>query len=70
MGTMKMTSDPSKGVVNSFGRAHEHPNLYVLGSSVFVTASSANPTLTIAALSLRTADKIVNEDLRPGVPRL
>jgi glucose dehydrogenase len=58
MGTMKMTSDPSKGVVNSFGRAHEHPNLYVLGSSVFVTASSANPTLTIAALTLRTAAEI------------
>jgi hypothetical protein len=27
----------------------------VLGSSVFATGSSANPTLTIAALTLRTA---------------
>ena len=58
MGTMKMTSDPKTGVVNSFGRAYEHPNLYVLGSSVFVTSSSANPTLTIAALTLRAAAEI------------
>ena len=59
MGTMKMTADAATGVVNSYGRAHEHPNLYVLGSSVFVTASSANPTLTIAALTLGTAAEIV-----------
>lgn len=33
-------------------------NLYVAGSSVFPTSGWANPALTIAALALRTADKI------------
>jgi len=31
---------------------------------MFPTGATANPTLTIAALSLRTADKILREDLR------
>ena len=59
MGTLKMGSDPGKSVVNGFGRSHEHPNLYVAGSSVFVTSSTSNPTLTIGALSLRMAAEIV-----------
>ena len=58
MGTLKMGRDATKSVVNSFGRSHEHPNLYVAGSSVFVTSSTSNPTLTIAALSLRMAAEI------------
>jgi len=59
MGTLKMGGDPGKSVVNAFGRSHEHPNLYVAGSSVFVTSSTSNPTLTIGALALRTAAEIV-----------
>jgi choline dehydrogenase-like flavoprotein len=51
-------------VVNSFQQAWKHENLYVAGSSTFPTGATANPTLTIAALSLRTADKILREDLR------
>jgi glucose dehydrogenase len=58
MGTCKMGNNPNTSVVDSQGRSHEHPNLYVVGSSVFVTGASANPTLTIAALALRTADAI------------
>jgi len=59
MGTLKMGEAPAKSVVNAFGRSHEHSNLYVAGSSVFVTSSTSNPTLTIAALALRTAAEIV-----------
>lgn len=59
MGTLKMGTDAGKSVVNGFGRSHEHPNLYVLGSSIFVTSSTSNPTLTIGALALRTAAEIV-----------
>ena len=33
-------------------------NLYVLSSSVFPSASSANPTLTLAALALRLGDHL------------
>ncbi|WP_323000461.1 GMC family oxidoreductase, partial [Castellaniella sp.] len=59
MGTCRMGSDPRHSVVDAQSCSHDHPNLYVLGSSVFPTGGTANPTLTIAALSLRTADVIV-----------
>jgi choline dehydrogenase-like flavoprotein len=34
------------------------PNLWVVGSSVFTTSAPSNPTITIAALALRTATAI------------
>ena len=40
------------------GRSHDVPNLFVAGSSLFPTVGTANPTLTLAALALRTADVI------------
>lgn len=60
MGTCRMGTDATKSVVDSYGRAHEHSNLYLAGASVFVTGSTANPTLTLAALALRTAQAIDN----------
>jgi choline dehydrogenase-like flavoprotein len=59
MGTYRMGEDPSKSVVNSFQQSHDHKNLYLIGSGVFPTSATANPTLTIAALSLRTAEQIL-----------
>ncbi|MBX3482606.1 FAD-dependent oxidoreductase [Phenylobacterium sp.] len=56
MGTTRMSADPRSGVVDATGRIHGLENLYVVGSSVFPTSSWANPTLTIAALALRTAE--------------
>lgn len=58
MGTTRMSADPKSGVVDAQGRVHGLSNLYVVGSSVFPTSSWANPTLTIAALALRTADHV------------
>jgi choline dehydrogenase-like flavoprotein len=58
MGTMRMGTNPASSVVDSNGRSHEHDNLYVVGSSVFVTSGTANPTLTLAALTIRTARSI------------
>ena len=49
----------SDSVVNSFQRSHDHENLYLVGSGTFPTVATANPTLTIAALCLRTADRII-----------
>lgn len=60
MGTTRMSADPRSGVTDSFGRVHGVANLHVVGSSVFPTSSWANPTLTIAALALRTADRIAS----------
>jgi choline dehydrogenase-like flavoprotein len=57
MGTTRMGQN-TDSVVDKFCRTHDHPNLFILGSSVFPTSSSANPTSTIAALALRAADTI------------
>jgi len=56
LGTTRMSADPRRGVVDANCRLHGVDNLYVAGSSVFPSAGHANPTLTIAAMSLRLAD--------------
>ena len=58
MGTTRMSDDPSGGVVDRNCLVHGVDNLYVAGSSVFATAGSGTPTMTIAALSLRLADHL------------
>jgi glucose dehydrogenase len=52
MGTCRMGHDSKQSVVDKFQRSHDHKNLYLVGSSTFPTGATANPTLTIAALSL------------------
>jgi choline dehydrogenase-like flavoprotein len=54
-----MGRDPRTSVVDDTQRAHDVPNLWLAGGGSFVTASWANPTLTIVALALRTADALV-----------
>ena len=58
MGTTQMGADPTRSVTDSFRRSHDVPNLFVAGSSLFPTVRTANPTLTLAALALRTAHAI------------
>jgi choline dehydrogenase-like flavoprotein len=64
MGTCRMGDDPRTSVVDKFQRSHDHKNLYVVGSSTFPTGATANPTLTLAALSLLTAKHILDTDFR------
>jgi glucose dehydrogenase len=61
MGTYRMGTDPKISVVNSFQRSHDHPNLYLVGSGTFPTVGTANPTITLSALALRTADSIAKD---------
>ncbi len=61
MGTCRMGADKATAVVDANLRSHDHDNLYILGSSVFPTVGTGNPTLTIAALALRTAGVIAKQ---------
>jgi choline dehydrogenase-like flavoprotein len=58
IGTTRMAASPREGVVDGNCRVHGTANLYVAGSSVFPTAGTANPTLTIVALALRLGDHL------------
>ena len=51
IGTARMGEDPKTSVVDADLRSHDHPNLFILGSTVFPTSATGNPTLTIAALT-------------------
>ncbi len=63
-----MGTSPDRSVVNSYLQHWQAANLFVLGASAFPQNSSANPTLTILALVLRTADALVDRYLkRPGL---
>jgi len=66
MGTARMGDDPARSVVDANGQAHDVDNLFIVDGSVFVTGGAVNPTPTIQAIALRTADYIVNnrQDLK------
>lgn len=57
-GTARMGTDPATSVLDPDLRSHDHPNLFVVGSAAFPTMGISPPTLTIAALSLRAADRV------------
>ena len=61
-GTCRMGNDPETSVVDSSLRFHSIPNLLVTDSSVFPTSGGGeSPSLTIEALSLRSADLLLQE---------
>lgn len=67
MGTTRMGENPHESVVTPQLRVHDLENLFIASSSVFVTVGAVNPTLTIAALSLRLADYIHSQYLTKPV---
>jgi choline dehydrogenase-like flavoprotein len=56
--TTPMGESAEDSVVDRDCVSHRHRNLVVLGSGNFPTASPANPTLTLCALSLRSASRL------------
>ncbi|MBB3061928.1 GMC oxidoreductase [Microbulbifer rhizosphaerae] len=63
MGSMRMGRDPHVSATDPWGRVHGIPNLYIGGASLFASGSSVNPTLTLHALALRSADHLVRASL-------
>jgi choline dehydrogenase-like flavoprotein len=67
LGTARMGASSSDGVVDRDLKVFGHDNLYVCDGSVFRTAGSANPSLTITALAVRLAERLMRGQLVPGV---
>jgi choline dehydrogenase-like flavoprotein len=61
MGTTRMSTSPSDGVVDQNLAVHGIPNLYVASSSVFVTSGQANSTFMIVVFALRLADHLARQ---------
>jgi choline dehydrogenase-like flavoprotein len=58
LGTVVMGSDPARSIVDRSLVHHEVRNLAVIGGSAFPTGSPANPTLTLSALAVWSADRL------------
>ena len=59
-GTVRMGTDRKTAVVDPLCRSFDHPNLFVVGTANYLTTGSASPSLTAAALAIRTADHIAD----------
>jgi hypothetical protein len=57
-GTARMGVDPAFSVVDPWCKAHDLDNLYITDTSVFVTSSAVNPTLTVVANAMRVGDHL------------
>ena len=60
MGGTRMGTSTKNSVVNKNLKVHDTENLFVGGSSVFVSSGHAYPTLTITQLSLKLAEHLYN----------
>ncbi len=59
LGTARMGDDPETSVVDAYGRCHDVPNLWIVDGSTWPTSAAVNPTATITALALRSAERLV-----------
>lgn len=57
-GTHLMGDESTSSVVDSFQRCWDHPNLYAVGCGSMPSVGTSNPSLTMAALALRSAEQI------------
>jgi choline dehydrogenase-like flavoprotein len=62
-GTIRIGEDPAAAPLDPYGRAFDHPNLFVTDASTLVSSAAVNPSLTVAAMALRTADHIIRHEL-------
>jgi len=67
VGTARMGDDAKRSAVNKYGQSHDCKNLFVTDGSVFTQQSEKNPTWTILALSMRTAEYILDEKKKQNI---
>jgi choline dehydrogenase-like flavoprotein len=61
VGTARMGDDAKKSVLNKWCQAHDCKNLFVVDGASHVQQSDKNATWTILALSMRTAEYIIEQ---------
>lgn len=61
VGTVRMGDDPKKSALNRWCQAHDCKNLFVVDAAPFVQQGDKNATWTILALSMRTAEYILEQ---------
>jgi choline dehydrogenase-like flavoprotein len=59
LGGAIMGASPAHSVASGHGQTHDVPNLFVAGSSLFPTSGGVNPTFTLSALALRSAEYLL-----------
>lgn len=59
LGTTTMGDSASTSVTDGYGITHDVPNLVIADGSTWPTSAGMNPTATVAAMALRTADHLI-----------
>jgi choline dehydrogenase-like flavoprotein len=67
MGTARMSEDPRRGVVGSYGEFHGVPGLFVTDASLFPGPTGLNPMETVIALAVRNARHLIDDRTRYGI---
>ena len=67
MGTARMSEDPGRGVVDSYGEFHGMRGLFVADASLFPGPIGVNPMETILALVTRNAQQMIDQRDRHGI---
>jgi choline dehydrogenase-like flavoprotein len=61
VGTIRMGNDPKNSALNKWCQAHDCKNLFVVDAAPFVQQGDKNATWTILAMSMRTAEYILQQ---------
>lgn len=67
VGTTRMGNDKQKSVLNKWCQAHDCQNLFVVDGAPTVQQSDKNATWTILALSMRTAEYILDQKAKLNI---
>jgi choline dehydrogenase-like flavoprotein len=67
VGTVRMGNDPKTSSLNKWCQAHECKNLFVVDAAPFVQQGDKNATWTILALSMRTAEYILDQRKKQNI---
>ncbi|MDB5276806.1 MAG: family oxidoreductase [Ferruginibacter sp.] len=67
VGTIRMGDDPKTSALNKWCQAHDCKNLFVVDAAPFVQQGDKNATWTILALSMRTAEYILDQRKKQNI---